>query len=119
MITYNNHQDENMTLPPVNMHVGETVDLAVPSNPGSTGFVCTLAKMPECVYLVSMTYVPGHEAPGMVGIPGSEVFKFVAIAEGSGEIEFKHVKFSKPLEIVPKKPDMLHQMEYRFVKVEK
>ena len=107
-----------MTLPPIKVHVGETFEATVPSNPHSTGFVCALGKMPECVYLVSMTYVSGHAAPGIVGVPGTEIFKFVAIATGSGEIEFKHVKFSKPLEIYPKKPDMLHQKEYRFVIVE-
>lgn len=108
-----------MALQTIKVHVGETFEIAVPSNPGSTGFVCTLGKMPECVYLVSMTFVPGHAAPEMVAIPGSEIFKFVAIAEGSGVIELKHVKFSKPLEIYPEKPDMLHQMEYRSVTVEK
>jgi inhibitor of cysteine peptidase len=107
-----------MKLPPIKVHVGEIFELSVPSNPGSTGFACTLGKMPECVYLVSMIFVPGHGAPGMMGVPGSEIFKFVAIKTGSGEIEFKHVKFSKPLEIYPKEPDMTHQMEYQFVIVE-
>jgi inhibitor of cysteine peptidase len=119
MIIVINHQDDCMTLPPIKVHVGETFDCSVPSNPGSTGFACVLAKMPECVYLVSMIYVPGLGAPGMVGVPGNEIFKFVAVSEGSGAIEFKHVKFSKPLEIYPKDPDMTHQMEYRFVIVEK
>jgi inhibitor of cysteine peptidase len=104
-----------MTLPPIKVHVGDTFEASVPSNPGSTGFVCAMGKMPGCVYLVSMTFVPSLGAPGT---PGSEIFKFVAIAKGSGGIEFKHVKFSKPLEIYPKEPDMTHQMEYRFVIVE-
>ena len=102
-------------LPPVTIHVGETVDLPVPSNSASTGFMCTLGKMPECVYLAGMTFVPGHA--GIVAVPGTEIFKFVGIKTGSGEIEFKHVKLSNPLEIVPQHPDMLHQYEYRFVNV--
>lgn len=109
---------EESALPPVRVHVGKPFELSVPSNPGSTGFACTLGKMPECVYLVSMTFVPGHADLGMVGVPGSEIFKFVGIKTGSGEIEFKHVKFSTPLEIEPQNPDMHHPYEYRFVKVE-
>jgi len=103
-------------LPPIKTNVGEIVEISVPANPGSTGFVCTLDKMPACLNLVSMTYVPG--TPQMPGIPGSEIFKFVAIAKGSGELEFNHIKFSKPIEIGPKEPKMIHQMDFRSVIVE-
>jgi predicted secreted protein len=104
-------------IPPISVHVGDLFDILVPSNPGSTGFVCTLDKMPECVNLVSKTYVPGHSA-GIMGVPGNEMFKFVAIKKGHGEIEFNHIKFSRPLEILPNEPEMEHQMEHRRVNVE-
>jgi predicted secreted protein len=98
------------------MNVGDVVDISVPANPASTGFVCTLDKMPACLNLVSMDFVPG--TPSIPGIPGNEVFKFAAITKGSGDIEFNHIKFSKPIEIASKEPRMQHQMEFRSVIVE-
>lgn len=102
--------------PPIKVHVGEVFDVLVPANPGSTGFVCTLDKMPPCLNLVSMEYVPGNSQ--IFAIPGNEIFKFVAIAKGSGEIEFNHIRFSKPIEIAPREPKMVHQMEFASVIVE-
>lgn len=94
-------------LPPLNQKVGEIIEISVPTNP-TTGFACTLAKKADCIYLVSSTYVPHH--PVMPGSGGSQIFKFIAVAKGEGEIEFREVRFSHPLEILP--PDQMHK---RFV----
>lgn len=98
--------DESV-LPPIKAKVGEIVEISVPSNP-TTGFACTLTKMPDCLYLVSMDYVP--HTPEIIGSGGTKLFKFVAVKEGNGGVEFLDVKFSNPLEFARQTP-----MQKRFV----
>jgi len=98
-------------LPPIKAKVGEIVEIRVPSNP-TTGFVCTLSEMPNCLYLASKTYVP--DQPIMPGSGGTEVFSFFAVAKGSGPVEFHDVKYTHPrLTIAPQTA-----MQKRFVIVE-
>jgi inhibitor of cysteine peptidase len=101
---------EESVLPPIKAKVGEIVEIPVRSNP-TTGFVCTLSKMPDCLYLVSMNYVP--DTPMIIGSGGTALFRFVAVDKGDGWVEFREVKFSHPLEIIP--PDQMHK---RFVIIE-
>jgi hypothetical protein len=102
---------------PIEISIGGIVEIPVPANPASTGFLCTLDKMPACLNLVSMDFVAG--TPIIPGMPGKEIFKFVGIAEGSGTIEFNHIRFSHPIEIASRDPPILHQDEFWPVIVKK
>ncbi len=99
-------KDANV-LPPIHAEVGELFDISVPTNP-STGFASTLSEMTKCAYLVGSTYVPNNQQ--IPGSGGTQVYKFVAIEKGEGPIEFRDVKFSRPLDISPQTP-----MQKRFV----
>ena len=94
-------------LPPIKQKVGEIVEVSVPTNP-STGYACTLSKMPGCIYLVSSAYLPHHN--DVAGAGGSQIFRFIAVSKGDGDLEFREVKFSTPLEIQTPGP-----MQKRFV----
>lgn len=94
-------------LPPMNAAVGEVMNVSVPCNP-TTGFICTLSEMPDCISLLNTEYIPSH--PGLMGSGGTQVYSFVATQKGEGALLFQEIKLSHPLEFGKQT-----QMDKRFV----
>lgn len=102
-------------LPPMEKKVGDQFVVFTDANP-STGFIVTLKESPECVYLIEMEYVPDHSA--MPGSGGKTILRFLAMKQGEGRIELRHVRpWGNPPEEQPEEPPMLHQLDHWFVKV--
>jgi predicted secreted protein len=71
--------------PTINATVGEEFTISVSSNP-STGFGWWTQFDPQFVSLVGSDYAAGNASPGMVGVPGTEVFTFRAEAAGETDV---------------------------------
>lgn len=100
-------------LAPINVKVGEPIVVQLEDNHGSTGFNVCLTELPSCIALVSDEYVHGANPLGMVGVPGTRRFTFVATRPGEGPLKFNGIKFTHPnLTILDSTP-----MENRFVNV--
>lgn len=56
--------------------VGQSFEIKLEENAGSTGYMWALTKLPENFYLLSDSFVPGEPMPGA---PGIHHFNFVAM----------------------------------------
>ncbi|NPV61616.1 MAG: protease inhibitor I42 family protein [Methanotrichaceae archaeon] len=71
--------------PMINASVGEDFIISVRSNP-STGFSWWTQFDPQYLSLVGSSFNEGSASPGMVGVPGTEVFTFRAEAAGETDV---------------------------------
>ncbi|MBY4676180.1 protease inhibitor I42 family protein [Marinobacterium arenosum] len=100
-------------LPPIKVKVGEPIVIQLEDNP-STGFNVCLTEMPQGIALADVSYLPGQALPGMVGVPGTRRFTFIALAPCEGPLLFNQIKFTHPEPTVQEPTPM----ENRFVIVE-
>ncbi|MPY22652.1 protease inhibitor I42 family protein [Shewanella psychropiezotolerans] len=100
-------------LAPITVKIGEPIVITLEDNP-STGFNVCLTELPSCIALISDDYIHGSNPLGMVGVPGTRRFTFIATKAGEGALKFNKIKFTHPeLTILDANP-----MENRFVSVE-
>ena len=88
------------TKPPGNpdfwVKVGESFQIKLTENP-STGYLWALARLPESFYLLSDSFM-APDKPGMVGVPGTHVYNFVAMKPKiQGDFVFYLLRPSEPL----------------------
>ncbi|WP_341503339.1 protease inhibitor I42 family protein [Gallaecimonas sp. GXIMD4217] len=100
-------------LPPIKVRVGEPVVIQLEDNP-STGFNVCLTDMPRGLALAEDTHIPGQALPGMVGVPGTRRFTFIALEPGEGNLMFRQVKYTHPQPTIAEPTPM----ENRFVIIE-
>ncbi len=70
----------------INTSVGKEFNISIESNPTSTGFEWWTKFDPQYLNLVNASYVRGNASPGMVGVPGREVFTFTSKKAGDTDI---------------------------------
>ena len=100
-------------LGPIRVKVGERFVINLDDNP-STGFNVCLTQMPGCIALAADDQIPGATAGGMVGVPGTRRFTFIAVNTGEGPLTFNQIKFTHPNLTIAES----NVMEKRFVIVE-
>lgn len=100
-------------LGPIRVKVGEPIVINLDDNP-STGFTVCLTQMPGCVALAADDQIPGATSGGLVGVPGTRRFTFVAVNAGEGPLTFNRIKFTHP-DLTIEESSV---MEKRFVIVE-
>lgn len=70
----------------INVAAGENFTIELPYNAGSTGFEWWTQFDAEYLSLVDSSEQSGNEKPGMVGVPGKELFVFSAKKPGSTHV---------------------------------
>jgi len=79
----------------INVSLGESFEVKLESQTGSTGYVWALSFMPDCVNLVDVRYESTSSV--LCGSKSSHVFVFVAVREDQSQIGFKLIRPWDPL----------------------
>lgn len=72
--------------PPINISVGENFTISLESNTGSTGFNWWAQFDTEYLDLLSSSVKVPASSPGMVGVPGEQLFTFNAKSAGETDV---------------------------------
>lgn len=70
----------------INASIGKDFTISFESNPASTGFEWWTKFDPQYLSLVNESYVRGNASPGMVGVPGMEIFTFAPKVAGETDV---------------------------------
>ncbi len=71
---------------PINVSVGENFTISLASNTGSTGFEWWAQFDTEYLDLLSSSVQTPASSPGMVGVPGEQLFTFNAKMAGNTDV---------------------------------
>jgi predicted secreted protein len=72
--------------PPINASVGDNFTISLKSNTGSTGFDWWAQFDPQYLTLLDSSAQSPKASPGMVGVPGEQVFTLEAIKAGDTDV---------------------------------
>ena len=83
----------------IRIKVGESFDLAVPDQSGSTGYVVMLRNLPPFLALVSTETTVPESSKGVPGAPFVKVFTLVGVSPGQGQVEINAARlWEKPIQ---------------------
>ena len=85
----------------IQVMITETFQVAVPANP-SEGIVTCLEKLPDFLCLVNATFVPA--VPGLPSKGGTQIFTFIAVEGGEGDIDMVDIATKPSFEKLPQGP---------------